>query len=294
VSISDAEYHQHRLGGLLAKFNRAKQQFDELRFEMDEFFNQDPKPHFFRGYFDTDTWEWIERFQIREKPPLRFGVMLGDCVHNLRSALDHLICQLTMLNGGTMDDCARTQFTIASKSEAQFEGMAKTQLAGLSPMHRAVVKSLQPYHAGDQAWRHPLALLAELSNADKHRLVNPTYSVLKTDSNAALKRLAEGTYEGDGPNPVVAWFMAKEGQRLEHDAVWFRIVFDRSILTERPKEVKVSGHLTLGIAFGEIGLDADSYRHIGGAVLSIIEWFMRRFPETKYIDTPRPEAPRGL
>jgi hypothetical protein len=282
VSISDAEYHQHRLGGVLAKFNRAKHQFDELRFEMDEFFNQDPKPHFSRGYFDTNTWEWIERFQIREKPPLRFGVMLGDCVHNLRSALDHLICQVTMLDGGTLDDCAKTQFPIASKSEAQFEAMANTQLAGLSKWHRAMVKRAQPYRAGDEAWKHPLAVLADLSNTDKHRVLNPTYSVVKGDVGGLLDRLA-GSYQGDGPSPVVAWFMRKEGERLEHDAAWFRIVFNRELVPE-PVKVNMGGNLTLGIAFGEIGLDAASYKYIGEYVWVVIERFMRRFPETQYVD----------
>jgi hypothetical protein len=58
--------------------------------------------------------------------------MLGDCVHDLRSALDHLVCRLTLLNGGTMENCAKTQFPIASKSEAQFEGMANARIPDLS------------------------------------------------------------------------------------------------------------------------------------------------------------------
>lgn len=288
MAVPESEYRYHRLGGVVAKFNRAKHQFDVLRTEIGSFSDQDPQPHFSRGYFDPDAWEWIERFQIREPPPLRWGVMLGECVHNLRSALDHLVCQLTLLDGGTMDDCAQAQFPIASKSEAQFEQMADARIPGLSKWHRAMVKRAQPYRAGDLAWKHPLAILAELSNADKHRLINPTYSIIKGDVGAALDRLA-GSYQGPGQSPVVAWFMAKEGTRLEHDAAWFRIVFDRNVLKERPINVKVSGGLTLGIAFGEIGLDADSYRHIGEYVWVVIERFMRRFPETKYIDTPRSE-----
>jgi hypothetical protein len=282
MTVPESDYRYHRLAGVIAKFNRAKQQFDDLRVEMDEFFNQEPKPHFSRGYFDAKTWEWIERFQVREEPPLRFGVMLGDCLHNLRSALDHLICQVTMLDGGTIDDCATTQFPIISESEAKFEAMAKRQIVGLSKRHRAMVKRAQPYRAGDEAWRHPLAILADLSNTDKHRLLNPTYSIIKGDVGTTLDRLAE-SYLGPGPSPVVAWFMAKEGQRLEHDAAWFRIVFDRSILKE-PANVKMGGNITLGIAFGEIGLDADSYRHIGEYVWAVLERFMREFPETRYHD----------
>ncbi len=282
MPVPDSEYHSHRLGGVLAKFNRDKQQFDVLRHEIGSFSDQDPQPHFSRGYFDTDTWEWIERFQIREPPPLRWGVMLGECVHNLRSALDHLVCQLTLLNGGTIEDCAQTQYPIASKGEAQFEAMANRRIPGLSKRHRAMVKMTQPYKAGGRAAFHPLGVLAELSNADKHRLINPAYSILKSDTDSVLDRLV-GSYEEDGPSPVHSWWMLQRGSRLEHDAAWFRIRFDRAVLTERV-DVQMGGNLRLGIAFGEIGMDADSYRHIGEYVRKIIEAFMRSFPETKYVD----------
>lgn len=46
----------------------------------------------------------------------------------------------------------------------------------------------------------------------------------------------------------------------------------------------MSGSLKLGIAFGEMGLDADSYKHIAEYVWVVIERFMRQFPETKYVD----------
>jgi hypothetical protein len=284
VPVPESEYRNHRLGGVVAKFNRSKEQFDVLRHEIGGFSDQDPKPHFSRGYFDLDTWEWIERFQIREPPPLRWGVMLGECVHNLRSALDHLICQLTLLDGGTIN--RRTQFPIVVESEERFEAVADKQIPGLSRMHRAMVKRAQPYRAGDRAWKHPLAVLAGLSNADKHRLINPTYSILISDTERVLDRLVGG-YQGDGPSPVKSWWMLKHGSRLEHDAAWFRIVFDRALMPERPAKVQMGGNLRLGVAFGEIGLDADSYRHVAEYVLAVMEAFMRRFSETKYIDAPR-------
>lgn len=283
MPIPESEYRSHRLGGVVAKLNRAKQEFDVLRQEMGTFSDRDPQPHFSRGYFDADTWEWIERWQIREPPPLRWGVMLGDCVHNLRSALDHLICQLTLLDGGTMEDCAQTQYPIASRDEAQFEAMANHRIPDLSKRHRAMVKMTQPYRAGNEAWKHPLAVLADLSNADKHRILNPAVSIVKSDTGAVLDRIVN-SYQGEGPSPVKSWWMLANGQRLEHDAPWFRIVFDRTLLPERPVNVQMSGNLRLGIAFGEIGLDADSYRHIGEYVRKVIEIFMRRFPETRYYD----------
>jgi hypothetical protein len=269
----------HRLAGAVAKFNRSKEQFDELIVEMDAFFNQEPKPHHSVGEFDTQKWEWVERFQVRQEPPLRLGVILGDCVHNLRSALDHVIWQVTLLDGNTPDD--GTQFPIASKSESQFEAIAKRRIPGLSEKHRTLVKDAQPYNAGDGADRHPLSVLATLSNADKHRVVNPAYSFLNDDPGPALDALV-GSYQGTDPSPVHAFWMAKKGTRLIHGTPWFRITWKPG--EEPPREVEVSGDMTLGIAFGDIGLAASSYVDIAKYVLRVIQAFMADFPETEWVD----------
>ena len=270
----------------MAKYNRANQIWDGLRQEIGTFSEQDPPPHFSRGYFDTDRWEWIERFIVREAPPLRWALTLGDCVHNLRSSLDHLACQLTLLGGGSMEDCAKTQFPIASKSETRFDRMADRSIVGLSPKHRWMVKRFQPFQAGSNAFKHPLSILADLSNTDKHRLLNPTFSVLKSDSRKVLDDLVN-SYQGPGPSPVKSWWMLERGSELKNGSAWFRIVFDRELMPEAPASVELGGVMRLGTAFGEIGLDAHSYRQIIGYVYAIIERFMRQFPETKYIDQPR-------
>ena len=66
----------HRLAGAVEKFNRSKEQFDELRSEMEAFFGQEPKPHSSRGEFDTKAWEWVERFQIRGN--ITLGIAFGE------------------------------------------------------------------------------------------------------------------------------------------------------------------------------------------------------------------------
>jgi hypothetical protein len=277
-----AQIEAHRLGGAIEKYNRSKEQFDVFRTELGEFLDQEPKPHFSRGEFDSDTWEWVERFQIRKKLPLRLGVILGDCVHNLRSALDHVICQTTLLDGGTMEDCARTQFPIVVESEARFEELANRQIKGLSPEHRTLVKLVQPYRAGDGASRHPLAVLADLSNTDKHRVINTAYSVIESDSGAVLDRLVESYQGGDEPSPVRAWWMLSRGMRLEHETPWFRIEFHRHV--PGPMKVEMGGNLSLGVGIGEIGLDSRDFPKVAELVYSIIERFMREFPETAYHD----------
>jgi hypothetical protein len=269
----------HRLAGAVEKFNRSKHQFDELRREMDAFFNQEPQPHSSIGAFDMDAWEWVERFQVRQQPPLLFGVILGDCLHNLRSALDHTMWQVTLLDGETPNNS--TQFPIASKSEDHFEAMADRCIPGLSADHRALVKKAQPYHAGDKADVQALSVLATLSNIDKHQVVHPTYSVMAGNVDEALDSLV-GSYRGDGPSPVHKFWLVKEGTRMKHGAPWLRIEWKRG--EEAPREVKVTGNAPLGISFGEIGLDAGDFRKIAKTVLGILQAFMCDFPETEFIE----------
>ena len=268
---------KHRLNGAIEKFNRSKEQFDGLLAEMHAFFNADPPPHSSHGEFDIDAWEWVERFQVGEEPPLRFGVILGDCVHNLRSALDHIIWQVTLLDGGTPDDA--TQYPIASKSEGQFERMAERRIAGLNARHRAMVKQTQPYHRGDQASAHPLAMLADLSNTDKHRVVHTAFSIVGYDASSTLDQLAASAQQE--VSPVVGWWLAKEG-KLEHGTPWFRIVWSRD--EKPPADVTIGGDVTTEVAFGDVGLPASEFSKIADAVRKVLEAFLAEFPETQYTD----------
>lgn len=283
-SVPEAEYEDHRLAGVLAKFNRSSQLFDELRTEIWNFLNAEPGSDFSQGAFDADRWEWVERFTARN-PPIRWGVLLGDSVHNLRSALDHLICQVALLDGGTMADCERSQFPIASKSEEQFERMADRCLPKcFSEKHRAMVKEPQPFHAGEKAAEtHPLSVLADFSNADKHRMINLANGFMDSDSDEILDRMMRN-YEGEGPPPIHSLWMAKRGTVLKDGTPWFRIVFDRDLLTEPPARVEIGGHIKVGVVFGEVGLDSRSFKTIGEWVFTVIERFMREFPETRYHD----------
>jgi hypothetical protein len=199
----------------------------------------------------------------------------------LRSALDHLICQVALLDGGTMEDCDKSQFPIASKSEEQYERMAARCLPGcFTDEHRAMVRTPQPFLSRDRVDLHPLSALADFSNTDKHRLINPAIGFIDTDAADFLDRITRN-YEGDGPSPVHSWWMVKQGTALEEGTPWFRIVFDREILKE-PAQVEINANIKVGVAFGEIGLDSRDFKTIGEYVYVIIERFMREFPETRY------------
>lgn len=99
------------------------------------------------------------------------GVPLGDAVHNLRSSLDHLICQLATAAGNPAA-CDRTQFPIFAVDTPDNRKRIERWIRHVSPAAQAEIKALQPYQRrptdafGDLLW-----LLSELDNIDKHRLL---------------------------------------------------------------------------------------------------------------------------
>lgn len=98
-------------------------------------------------------------------PPPRLGVLCGDVVHNLRSALDHLANCLVVANGGTpKEGSGGTQFPIGSPERVSIADM---EGRGISATAMRLVRDVQPGASTD-----PLAILNELSNVDKHRTVN--------------------------------------------------------------------------------------------------------------------------
>jgi hypothetical protein len=63
------------------------------------------------SYLDSRPYEVVQETQpegnpllvckVNSLPPMRLSVLLGDFLHNLRSALDHLAWQLVLVNGST-------------------------------------------------------------------------------------------------------------------------------------------------------------------------------------------------
>lgn len=111
-------------------------------------------------------------------PALRWGILVGDIVHNARSALDHLIEQATIAHHGT--PLPRTDFPVFTdrddffrreKSGEPARSSGLYAIRGVSPQVRAVVEKLQPYQRGSEYRRSPLWVLHELWNMDKHRVV---------------------------------------------------------------------------------------------------------------------------
>lgn len=108
--------------------------------------------------------------QFRRELPHRFGVILGDFVGNLRAALDHAVNGIAEANAGDS-----TKFPIV-RVEANYPDTAKGDLKGVPASIKKLIEGMQPYHGHARGDR--LALLANLSNIDKHRVLYPARALV--------------------------------------------------------------------------------------------------------------------
>lgn len=123
---------------------------------------------------DPNDWRYV--LEVTEPPDESLPIVIGDEIHNMRSALDHLLVTMRprkyrYLRGFPIltDDpwdgrpTPRKAAAIAGFDEA---------VKGLSWEAVALVKTLQPYHDkadGREPLHNALSVMCHLDNRDKHR-----------------------------------------------------------------------------------------------------------------------------
>jgi hypothetical protein len=165
------------LDGIRAKLKRAEEHLDVLEAEMGNYLGGD----IYILVRDEKPDRTIFHLWIKAEPPLRFSILLGDCCHNLRSALDHIVWQMVLANKQTPDE--NTAFPIWDKPPQGI--FAPKAIRGISKEACALIESLQPYQDGQQASEHVLWFIKTLSNTDKHRTLNLTVASI-SDLNVKL------------------------------------------------------------------------------------------------------------
>ena len=127
-------------------------------------------------------------------------LLVGDTIHNLRSALDHIVCQLAILNGNDISCCDRTYFPICicKPDFAKFRKMAEHLL---SPEAFTFIEELQPYKTADATREDPshssLWIIHKLNVIDKHRILVVVGKHFRTtDVSCSLQRRRFRQYSG--------------------------------------------------------------------------------------------------
>ena len=116
-----------------------------------------------------------------EPLPARWGVIVGDIAHNVRSSLDHLVNQLVIANGRTPG--RHTSFPVCLTQSDWNRTVinakrGKSPLQGVADGAASLIESIQPFNvpAPYEPKRTTLAGINAIWNADKHRLVHTARS----------------------------------------------------------------------------------------------------------------------
>lgn len=167
------------------KLLRAAEIIRELQAEVTAFHQS--HPYKLVSEREASSGAHVVRVRILRTPPIRWGALIGDAIHNLRSALDLLVWQLVLHAGGKPGK--RTAFPIYDR-ELDFLAGYAAQLAGADASVRTRVKALAPYEQGNAT----LWLLHRLDIIDKHQVLLPAFSSVGTtiiDMSVGMRGAAE-------------------------------------------------------------------------------------------------------
>lgn len=241
------------------KLDRAEEHLDRLEAAVKPYNNGN-----FHSVRDAEReGDWtVFRLAVAKPPDPEWGLWVGEFLHNTRSALDNLVYQLVLLNEETPWE--KNQFPIFIRPW----GFPNTKrigemLRGVSDEHRAMIEELQPnrgphiHHLAKRA----LTYLANLSNIDKHRYMNPAMGVVDPQNPSHVRVRSTHPVED---------FRVSSGFLYDGaEIVALKTVPEASVI--------VDGKMTIEVAFGEPGVTVSLLDGIHQQVVRVVERFASAF-----------------
>jgi hypothetical protein len=125
---------------------------------------------------DATRYSLIAHLVGREPELQKWSLIVGDCLHNLRSALDHLVYTVAAHQSGKEPppDEKNLMFVIADTSKNFSDSSWRIQ--SLSQPVRKVIETVQPFNRRHSKLPPLLAVLRDLENTDKHKLLRLAYA----------------------------------------------------------------------------------------------------------------------
>jgi hypothetical protein len=116
----------------------------------------------------------VVRIASTPKFTAEHSLLLGDVIHALRSALDHLAWAVVQKHGrrDLSEDEERMVGFPTSLTRKGFAKKVKTAMPDVGDQFVSLTEKYQPYQPTDEALM--IERLAELDNTDKHRFIIPT------------------------------------------------------------------------------------------------------------------------
>lgn len=216
--------------------------------------------------FDADGW-YIGKFSIVKPPPADLALIVGDALHNARSALDQCIYTTSRAPAEVREHVSfplyRDPLEYVAISKKRPVSPRDRALAGVPKKYRAIVDDTQPFNR-----RYALLdALRLFDNADKHRLVHlallrqtkpPTFVYRNGGADDIEVRLAPASRAMRNGTEIYRWRPLKEGVEVDI-YLEFTVAFRQGRLSLGPldieKIVNLVGAPVIGMSYAAAGID---------------------------------------
>jgi hypothetical protein len=159
---------QPDFSGVWIKLERAREHISKLEALVEGF--KQSNPYGVISYCELGTGDLVFRVRASHQPPLWWSAILGDAIHNLRSSLDLLVCELVRAEGNEVElNTGFPVFRSATACANAFNPGPPRQVKGAPQPAIDLIKAANPYNGANNAfWR-----LHQLDITDKHKLLVP-------------------------------------------------------------------------------------------------------------------------
>jgi hypothetical protein len=185
------------------KVKRANHHIDDLERQFAAFIEHNP--HTLSIQTNPDNGRLAIRIRFRKEPDTDLALIIGDAVHNLRSALDHMTWELIGIDKGTQDHYLKLP---TGDNRISFEASCNG-IKTPSQTVRDMLKALEIFPSGKGDILYALHLL---DNSEKHTVLIPVIrasklskmTILRPDGIAAITMTDCTFIGGSGPFANIA------------------------------------------------------------------------------------------
>jgi|SRR5215831_7262775 len=234
------------LEGCWAKLDRARQHFDDFNARVSGIFSANEDSEAGTHQYDRQTQQLI--ISMPNSPPIdpSLPLIFGDCIHNVRTSLDHLVFQLALMNNMPASSANKTSFPV-SLSRTDFKELTRKKVAPfIKSQALAEIEKLQPYVTGNAGSDDLICILSQLDIIDKHRLVLVTIAKFAA---SGFKLTVPSGETFDRTFPPRNWKTAEAGAEI--------IRFDLSNAIRKPGSMNVEVKTTSQVQIENTGLSCD-------------------------------------
>jgi hypothetical protein len=200
---------------------------------------------------DSEPGQHLLRVNERVKPPEDWPVIVGDVLHNLRSGLDILACDVLRACGRT--NVRNVYFPFAKSPDTLETAIKQRRISKTRPNVVTEFRRLKPYKGGSEL----LYAIHELNLADKHQLL---ITIHQPAIARNIRVLAQGLVWNTGPSV---------GFRLEGERILVRVAASRNPQFDYDRHVPFE--VLFDIGNGVLKPVAETLFHMAQVVSEIIE-----------------------